>query len=126
MVKTLEELQKELDREKLIARRIRLERDVQLERRKVKFEIRRLRNPGFFRAGEAIIKGSKTLGRGIVAQAKLIKLQQIREQKERNAISKALKNKRVIKRVPIKRKKVVKRVVRKAPVKRKRKSKKRK
>lgn len=121
--KSLADLQKELDREKLIAQKIRLERDVQLERRKVKFEIRRLRNPGFFRAGEAIIKGSKVLGRGIVTQAKLIKKQQEREQKERIALAKALKNKRVIKRVA---KRVVKKVVRKAPIKRKRKSKKRK
>lgn len=119
MVKTLAELQAELTREKLKAQKLRLERDIQLERRKVRFDLARLRNPGLFRAGQVILKGSKTLGRGIVSQAKLIKQQQVREQKERIALAKALKNKRVIKKV------VVRRVVKKAPLKRRKKKKRR-
>ncbi len=98
MVKTLAQLKRELAREKVRAETIRLQRDLQLQRRRIKFDLARLRNPGFFRAGEAILKGSKSLGKGIVSQAKLIKQQQIREQKESIALRKAIKKSTVIKR----------------------------
>ncbi len=113
MVKTLEQLKRELAREKIKLETIEAQKQLQNQRRRVKFELARIRHPGFFRAGETILKGSKSIGRGIITQAKLIKQQQVREQKERIALSKAIKKssviKKIVKRVPIKRKRVKKR-----------------
>ncbi len=103
MVKSLIQLKRELAIEQRRAERLRVKARIKAERKQLRFELARIRNPGFFRAGRAISKGAQSLGRGIVTQAKLIKQQQINQQAEDRKLRMALKKSSVIKkRKPIK------------------------
>lgn len=108
--KTLAQLKKELAIQRNIAEKARIQAELNLEKRKIRFELAKARNPGFFRAGQVISKGAKRLGKGIIRQGQLIKLQQEREEKERRTFSKAVRKSTVIKKRP---KRIVKRRVKK-------------
>lgn len=106
MVKTIKQLRRELDIEQKRAERLKVKAQIKSERSRLRFELARIRNPGFFRAGRAISKGARSIGRGIVTQAKLIKEQQMREEAESKKLRSSLKKSTVIKRRrPIKRRK---------------------
>lgn len=98
MVKTLQELQRELAFEKEKSKRARVQFDLKRERMKLRFELAKARNPGFFAAGKAISTGARKLGRGIVKQGSLIKLQQEREIAEDRKFARKIKASTVIKR----------------------------
>ena len=98
VMKTLAQLKRELRVEQRIAERLRVKARIKSERSKLRFELARIRNPGFFRAGRAIRKGAISVGKGIRNQAVLIKELQERENRESRRIGKKIKKSTVIKR----------------------------
>lgn len=104
MPKTLKQLQRALKFEQDKGERVKVKARLKAERSQLRFELAKIRNPGFFRAGRAIVKGARATGRGIVTQGKLIRQQQLREDAEaRRNFKKAIKKSTVI-RKPKKRK----------------------
>ncbi len=82
MVKSLVELKRELAFERKKSERETVKAQLKAERRKLRFDLAKIRNPGFFKAGRVITAGARSAARGIRNQAILIKQQQERENAE--------------------------------------------
>ena len=97
MVKSLVQLKRELAIEQRRAERLKVKAQLKAERSKLRFDLARIRHPGFFRAGRAITRGAISAGKGIRTQAILIKQLQERENRESRMIGRKIKKSSVIK-----------------------------
>ncbi len=88
MVKTIRELKRELAKEKAKTDRAQQRALVVAERRRLRGELFRAKNPNLVRAAESIRKGTQKAGKLVVEQAQLIKKQQVREAEERKKLEK--------------------------------------
>lgn len=97
MVKSLAQLKRELVMEQRKGERLRVKANIKAERSKLRIELARIRNPGFFKASKVISSGARKLGKGLLTQGKLIKIQQEREIAEDKKFQRKLKQSTVIK-----------------------------
>lgn len=103
--KSLPQLKRELASLRKRDERLRVKAQIKAERRKLQFDIARIRNPGIFRASKAISSGARKVGRGLLTQGKLIRQQQLREEAESRKLKMALKKSTVIKKQKIRKRK---------------------